>query len=340
MLEFLYEYGVFAAKAITWVVAIAVVIALVAGTASRQKRGGDKLEIEDLSADLRRQQRQLQMATANNDSERKTLKQQFKQAAKAEKKQTEVGARLYVLDFKGSMDANEVSGLSREVTGLLQLAKAGDEVLVRLESGGGVVHGYGLGAAELARLKQKGLHLTVAVDKVAASGGYMMACVAERIIAAPFAIVGSIGVVAQMPNFNKFLKGKDIDVELHTAGAYKRTLTLFGENDDEGRAKFREELEVIHHRFKDFIAKNRPALALDKVATGEHWLATDAKDLGLVDELSTSSEYLLAQSEHKRVIRLHFTPKQSLKHKLGYAAELGVSRAISKLMEAGQRPFS
>ena len=340
MLEFLYEYGLFAAKAITWVVAIGVIVALIAGTATRKKSSGDKLEIEDLSADLRRQQQQLQLATAANDNERKALKQQFKQAAKAEKKQTESIARLYVLDFKGSMDAHEVSGLSREITGLLQLAKEGDDVLLRLESGGGVVHGYGLGAAELARLKAKGLHLTVAVDKVAASGGYMMACVAERIIAAPFAIVGSIGVVAQMPNFNKFLKSKDIDVELHTAGAYKRTLTLFGENDDEGRAKFREELEVIHHRFKDFIAQNRPALALEKVATGEHWLATDAKELGLVDELSTSSEYLLAQSEHKRVIRLHFAPKQSLKHKLGKAAEMGVSRAMAKLMEAGQRPFS
>lgn len=340
MLEFVYEYGLFAAKALTWVIAIGAVVALIAGTATRQKRGGDKLEVEDMSADLRRQQQQLQLSSALNDHERKALKQQFKQAAKAEKKQGESGSRLYVLDFKGSMDAHEVTGLSREITGLLQLAKAGDEVLLRLESGGGVVHGYGLGAAELARLKAKGLHLTVAVDKVAASGGYMMACVAERIIAAPFAIIGSIGVVAQMPNFNKFLKNKDIDVELHTAGAYKRTLTLFGENDDEGRAKFREELEVIHHRFKDFIAENRPALALDKVATGEHWLATDARELGLVDQLSTSSEYLLEQSASKRVIRLHFTPKQTLKHKLGKAAEAGVSRAVVKLLEAGQRPFS
>lgn len=340
MLEFVYEYGLFAAKTLTWVIAIGVVVALIAGAATRQKHGGDKLEIEDMSAELRRQQQQLQLASALNDHERKALKQQFKQAAKAEKKQDESGSRLYVLDFKGSMDAHEVAGLSREITGLLQIAKPGDEVLLRLESGGGVVHGYGLGAAELVRLKAKGLHLTVAVDKVAASGGYMMACVAERIIAAPFAIIGSIGVVAQMPNFNKFLKNKDIDIELHTAGAYKRTLTLFGENDDEGRAKFREELEVIHHRFKDFIAENRPALALDKVATGEHWLATDAHELGLVDQLSTSSEYLLEQTASKRIIRLHFTPKQTLKHKLGKAVEAGISRAVVKLLEAGQRPFS
>ncbi|MBM7455020.1 serine protease SohB [Oceanisphaera litoralis] len=339
MLEFLYEYVLFMAKSLTWVLAIGVVVALVAGAAMRQKRGEDRLEVEDLGAGLRRQQQRLQLATAANDSERKALKQQFKQQAKDEKKAADTGPRLYVLDFKGSMDAHEVAGLSREITGLLQLAREGDEVLLNLESGGGVVHGYGLGAAELARLKAKGLHLTVAVDKVAASGGYMMACVAERIIASPFAIVGSIGVVAQLPNFNKFLKNKDIDIELHTAGQYKRTLTLFGENDDEGRAKFREELEVIHHRFKDFIAENRPALALDKVATGEHWLATDARELGLVDELMTSSDYLLAQSADRRVIRLHYQPKQTIKDKLGKAVEAGVSRGLMKLVEAGQRPF-
>ncbi|ART81508.1 protease SohB [Oceanisphaera profunda] len=340
MLDFFYHYGLFAAKTLTFVLAIGFVIALITTAATKQKRGANRLVLEDVSADLRQQSQQLQLACALNDHERKQLKQQFKAVAKADKKASDDKARLYVLDFNGSMDAHEVSGLSREITGLLQLAKAGDDVLVRLESGGGVVHGYGLGAAELARIKAHGLHLTVAVDKVAASGGYMMACVAERIIAAPFAIVGSIGVVAQMPNFNKFLKNKDIDVELHTAGAYKRTLTLFGENDDAGRAKFQEELEVIHHRFKDFIAVNRPALALEKVATGEHWLGTDALELGLVDELSTSSEYLLSQSDNKRVIRLHYQPKKNLKEKLTQAVELGISRAVLKFISAAQRPFS
>ncbi|MDP5291171.1 protease SohB [Oceanimonas sp. CHS3-5] len=338
-MEFLYEYGLFAAKALTWVAAVGVIVALIAGAAAKQKQGGDSIKVKDLSAALRRQARRLRLETAITDADRKTLKQEFKQADKVEKKQGDARSRLYVLDFKGSMDAHEVTGLSREVTSLLQLAEPGDEVLVRLESGGGVVHGYGLGAAELQRLKGHGLKLTVAVDKVAASGGYMMACVAERIIAAPFAIVGSIGVVAQLPNFNKFLKNRDIDIELHTAGEYKRTLTLFGENDDHGRAKFREELEVIHQRFKTFIADNRPNMDLEQVATGEHWLASDAKDLGLVDSLQTSSDYLLAQSTDKRIISLHFKPKQKLKDKLGKAAEAGVSRALMKLYEAGQRPF-
>ncbi len=339
MLEFVYEYGLFAAKALTWVLAIGLLLVLAAGLANRQKQAAQPLEVEDLSAALRRQQRRLQLATAGTEAARKALRQQFRQADKAEKKQPGEDTRLYVLDFKGSMDAREVHGLGQEVNALLQLARPGDEVLVRLESGGGVVHGYGLGAAELARLKAHGLGLTVAVDKVAASGGYMMACVAERIIAAPFAIVGSIGVVAQLPNFNKFLRNKDIDIELHTAGEYKRTLTLFGENDEHGRAKFREELEVIHQRFKAFIAANRPGLDLARVATGEHWLASDARELGLVDRLQTSNEYLLEQSAGRRVIRLAYKPRQGLKERLGKAAEAGVGRALMKLYEAGQRPF-
>ncbi|WP_458736122.1 protease SohB [Zobellella taiwanensis] len=338
-MEFVYEYGLFAAKALTWVLAIGLLLVLAAGLANRQKQAAQPLEVEDLSAALRRQQRRLQLATAGTEAARKALRQQFRQADKAEKKQPGEDTRLYVLDFKGSMDAREVHGLGQEVNALLQLARPGDEVLVRLESGGGVVHGYGLGAAELARLKAHGLGLTVAVDKVAASGGYMMACVAERIIAAPFAIVGSIGVVAQLPNFNKFLRNKDIDIELHTAGEYKRTLTLFGENDEHGRAKFREELEVIHQRFKAFIAANRPGLDLARVATGEHWLASDARELGLVDRLQTSNEYLLEQSAGRRVIRLAYKPRQGLKERLGKAAEAGVGRALMKLYEAGQRPF-
>lgn len=338
MWEFIFEYGLFAAKVATAVVAIGIVMALISG-AARHKRSHDQLLVEDISAQLRQQHQGLQLASASNDAERKALKAQFKQLAKQDKKAATTLPRLYVLDFNGSMDAHEVTGLSKEITGLLQLATPEDEVLVRLESGGGVVHGYGLGAAELGRIKARGLPLTVAVDKVAASGGYMMACVAPRIIAAPFAIVGSIGVVAQLPNFNKFLKNKNIDVELHTAGDYKRTLTVFGENDEQGRVKFQQELEVIHQRFKDFITSNRPELDVDRVATGEHWLASDAKTLGLVDELGTSSDYLLAQSKEKRVIQLRYQPKQTLKHKLTQAVEAGVSRSVMKLLSQAQQPF-
>ena len=131
--------------------------------------------------------------------------------------------------------------------------------MVRLESGGGLVHGYGLAAAQLVRLKDAGLTLTVCVDKVAASGGYMMACVADKVVAAPFAVIGSIGVVSQLPNFHKWLKNHDVDYEMFTAGDYKRTVTVFGENDAEDRAKYQEELEQTHALFKHFVNTYRPA---------------------------------------------------------------------------------
>ena len=105
-------------------------------------------------------------------------------------------------------------------------------------------------------------------DKVAASGGYMMACIGDRILSAPFAVLGSIGVVAQIPNLHRLLKKHDVDYEVLTAGEYKRTLTVFGENTDKGRQKFQEDLELTHVLFKDFVSRYRPQLDIDQVLGG------------------------------------------------------------------------
>lgn len=237
------------------------------------------------------------------------------------------------------MDAKEVSSLREEISAVISMAKSDDEVLVRVESGGGVVHGYGLGASQLQRLRDKGLFLTVSIDKVAASGGYMMACVAQKIIAAPFAIVGSIGVVAQMPNFNRLLKKHDVDIELHTAGQFKRTLTIFGENDDKAREKFKAELETVHQQFKQFVSEHRPRMDIDQIATGEHWLAAEAKKLGLVDELKTSDDYLLSQFENKQVIKVAYHNKKGLADRFSNAASLAVENAIYRVIETCKIPF-
>ncbi len=189
-------------------------------------------------------------------------------------------------------------------------------MLIRLESPGGVVSGYGLAAAQLQRIRDKNIPLTVCIDKVAASGGYLMACVANTIIAAPFAIIGSIGVVAQMPNFHRWLKKNNIDVELLTAGEYKRTLTLFGENTEKGRQKFQEDLEQIHSAFRHYVLENRSQLDIDKVSTGEHWLATDAFELRLVDKLATSDDYLIKKMADYQAFKLAVQPKHSLMSKL------------------------
>lgn len=251
-------------------------------------------------------------------SEQRELKKRIERDQKQRKKDNQ---RIFVLDFKGDIQASSVEHLREEITMILSTAKAGrDRVILRLESPGGLVHGYGLAAAQLARLRDAGFNLTICVDKVAASGGYMMACLAHEIIAAPFAVVGSIGVVAQMPNFHKLLKQHNIDFDVYTAGEYKRTVTVFGENTDEDRAKFESELQQTHALFKHFVEKYRPKLNVSEVATGEHWYGEDALKLNLVDELETSDAYLLSLLPKHDVYVLHSRKKPTLGEKLGLQA--------------------
>jgi serine protease SohB len=228
--------------------------------------------------------------------------------------------------------AKEVETLRKEITAILCIAKRGDEVLVKVDSGGGVVHGYGLAASQLQRIKDKGLPLTISIDKIAASGGYMMACVADKVIAAPFAIVGSIGVIAQIPNFNKLLKKNDIDFEMHTAGQFKRTLTLFGENTEEGREKFQAELEDVHVMFKEFVAQNRTNIDIDAVATGEYWYGLKAKELNLVDDIQTSDDFLMNANASFKMFTLKYASKKTVAQKLGLAMSQGIENGLSNVL--------
>lgn len=254
-----------------------------------------------------------------NILDKKTLKQKTKTQKKEDKKKKNEHIekhRIFVLTFKGDIRASEAASLSDEITAILTVTEKTDEVLVILESGGGTVHGYGYAASQLNRIKDKGIPLTVAVDKVAASGGYMMACVANKILAAPFAIIGSIGVLAQIPNFNKLLKKHNIDYEQVSAGKHKRTLTFFGENTDEDRQKLQEELEETHQLFKDFVKNHREKVDIEKIATGEHWYGTQALELNLVDELSTSDAYLCKAAKEKDIYAISYVRKKSFSEKL------------------------
>ena len=231
------------------------------------------------------------------------------------------------------MTKEEVSSLREEITAILTVATSDDEVFVRLESGGGMVHGYGLASSQLDRIRQKDIPLTISVDKVAASGGYMMACVANHIISAPFAILGSIGVIAQIPNFSKILKKNDVDFEQITAGEFKRTLTMFGENTDSAREKFAEEIEETHELFKTFVSEHRPSLDIAKVATGEHWFGLKAHELGLVDVIQTSDDYLMQASKDKKILAIKYATKKGLAEKLSKAATLSIESIFSKLWQ-------
>ena len=346
-MEFLYEYGLFVAKAVTLVVAFVVVVSTIVGVASKQKQRKRQLEIVSISEQLKDITNYAKEVLLDKNALKKLAKEQKKEAkakSKAKNKAKDQGdetekSRLYVIDFKGSMDANEVEHLREEITAILCVANKEDEVLVRLESGGGVVHGYGLAASQLQRIKEKGLKLTIAVDKVAASGGYMMACVADKLLASQFAYIGSIGVLAQLPNFNKLLKKNDIEFEQHTAGEFKRTLTVFGENNDEGRAKFKEEIEEIHVLFKDFVQSQRPDMDIDKVATGEYWPGVKAKVLGLIDDITTSDDYILSHYPAREIFSVKYAVKKNVAEKLGMSAANVVERVFMKSMNKARHWF-
>ncbi|CAH5299530.1 putative protease SohB, partial [Enterobacter cloacae] len=346
--ELLSQYGLFLAKIATVVIAIAVVAVLIVNLTQRKRQRGE-LRITRLSEQYQEMQEEMSLALLDTHQQKlwhKAQKKKHKQEAKAAKAKAKLNApqdkvtpRVYVLDFKGSMDAHEVASLREEVTAVLAVATPQDQVVVRLESPGGVVHGYGLAASQLQRLREKQIPLTVAVDKVAASGGYMMACVADNIVAAPFAIIGSIGVVAQIPNFNRFLKNKEIDIELHTAGQYKRTLTLLGENTEEGRQKFREDLNETHHLFKDFVHRMRPTLDIEQVATGEHWYGVQALEKGLVDAVGTSDDLLLNLMEGRELVGVRFTQRKRLLDRFTNSAAESADRLLLRWLQRGQKPL-
>jgi len=306
----LINYELFLSKIITWIIISAFILILF--NTIKKNKIKNKLKITLLDNDYKK--------IKNNILLSKMTKSEKKIWQKKEKnrnnKKTYKNKTLYILDFKGDVYANQVIGLREEISAILSVAEKDDAVLVRLESSGGVIHGYGLAASQLNRLRQKGIYLIVSVDKIAASGGYMMACVANYIISAPFAIIGSIGVVGQIPNFNKLLKKYNIDVELHTAGDYKRTLTMFGNNTEENRNKFCEELNITHTLFKNFIKDMRPNLNIEDVSNGEHWFGTIALKKKLVDQIGTSDDILLSKMEKYNLLNIKYTYNTKISERL------------------------
>ncbi|MFB5172442.1 protease SohB [Erwinia amylovora] len=348
-MELLSYYGLFLAKTVTVVVAIAAIAIIVTNLAMRKRAHTGQLKLTRLDENYSEMQDRMRLAKMEPPQQKlwnRERKKKDKQEAKSARQQAKSGhavnggkPTLYVIDFKGSMDAGEVSSLREEVSAVMAVAEKGDEVLLRLESPGGVVHGYGLAASQLQRLRDKNIPLTVAVDKVAASGGYMMACVADRIVAAPFSIIGSIGVVAQIPNFNRLLKRNEIDVELHTAGEYKRTLTLFGENTEQGREKFREELNETHQLFKQFVHQMRPTLDIDSIATGEHWYGQQALEKGLVDAIGTSDDLIIDHIEKHQVIGVRYARRKGMIDRFTQSATSSLERLLLRIWQRGDKPL-
>lgn len=357
-MEFLHELGLFLAQVLALLIVLVLLLLAVVALSRRHRHGdsGGQLDVRKLNDRARDFEDTLRGALLDPQVSKDEAKARRKRE-KAERKARRKAARraadaegdsaapprerpvLFVLDFNGDLRASETELLREEISAILPQLRQGDEVMLRLESPGGLVHSYGLAASQLRRLRDSGHPLTVCVDRVAASGGYMMACVADRIIAAPFAVIGSVGVVAQLPNFHRLLKKNDIDFELMTAGEYKRTLTLFGENTEPARRKFREELDDTHTLFKEFIREQRPQLDVDSIATGEVWYGIRALQQGLVDELQTSDAFIQSRLEKFDVFEVEYTERQNWQERLGVAAEAALERSVLRWWQRAQRPF-
>ena len=337
-MDFLLEYAGFLARAVTVLVVIVVVLAMMTALRSRGRtRAGELLvtSLNDFYSELKDTIELNVLDKTQLKARRKALSAQEKQDKKAGLNK----ARVFVLDFDGDIKASAADSLRHEITALLAVAQPTDEVVLRLESGGGMVHSYGLASSQLARIRDAKIPLTVCVDKVAASGGYMMACIGDKILSAPFAVLGSIGVVAQLPNIHRLLKKNNIDVEILTAGEHKRTLTMLGENTEQGREKFLQDLQTTHDLFKKFVVQYRPQLDIDAVATGEVWLGTDAREQQLVDQLQTSDEYLSKRAAEADLYALQFVQKKSLQERVGLSAGAALEHVADKGWERLQRRF-
>lgn len=334
MLDALIHLGLFAAKAI--ILFLLVLLILIAFFALLSK-GKDKLKGRLVIKNLNKKYEENAEAVLSETLSKKEHKQFLKKKKAEEKaKQKETKRKnVFVINFHGDLRASDTSSLSEEINALLSIATPDDEVLVKLESSGGMVHAYGLAAAQLMRLRAKKIPLVIAIDKVAASGGYMMASIGDKILCAPFAIIGSIGVIVQLPNFHRLLKEHHVDFEQLTAGEFKRTITMFGHNTEEGRQKLQEEIEDIHQRFKELIKEYRPQLDIQRVATGEYWLGQQALGLKLVDTIQTSDDYLFECAQQANVYEICYEVKKPLLARLTAPA----AKLHAKLTAQQRLPF-
>lgn len=320
MIEALIEYGLFFAKTATLLIALVIALTAIISLGRRDKTA-ERLLVKNMNEKYDTMRELLEYEVLDKKSLKKISKAHKKEIKAKKKEATEkIKHRVFVLNFKGDIRATAVESLREEITALLTIANQDDEVLLRLENPGGTVHEHGLAASQLLRLRQRDIPLVVAVDKVAASGGYLMASTANKIIAAPFAIIGSIGVLAQIPNFHRVLEKHGVDFEQITAGKYKRTITMFGKNTDEDRKKLKQDLEGIHDLFKSSVTAHREELDIEQVATGEHWYGQQALELKLIDELMTSDDYLLEKSKDSNIFEIQYKLKPKLGKRLGASA--------------------
>ena len=313
-MDYFYEISLFSLKALIIVIGLIAVI-LIPTIIIKKGESEDKKKKKFKLENLKDQYKRYIVHFKQKTLEKKEFKKYIKSLKKEKSENRQENGSGFVLSFKGDTMATQVEDLREEISLILEIASPKDEVILLLESRGGSVAHYGLAASQLQRLRNHNIPLTVCVDKVAGSGGYLMACVGNQIISAPFAFIGSIGVLFGLPNIHDFLKKHDISYEEITAGEYKRTLTPLGKVTEEKRKKLKEQLDLIHNQFKNFVKQYRD-IDMDQIATGETWLAEEALKKGLVDKIQCSDDYIIDRSKTRNVYKVSLKTQKSFFEKL------------------------
>ncbi|KZX82185.1 hypothetical protein A3715_00045, partial [Oleiphilus sp. HI0009] len=245
---------------------------------------------------------------------------------------------IFVLDFKGDKTASSVGSLSKEVSAILSVAKPNDEVFLRLESPGGTITGYGLASQQLIRLREAGIRLVVSVDEIATSGGYMMAAVGDRIIASPTSMLGSIGVIMEVPNFYNLLDRAGVQFHQFTAGKHKRLVSMTNKIGDAAKDQINQDLEKSHELFKNHVHTYRNSVNLESVSHGDVWSAKYCLDNKLVDDLMTSEAYLFDRASRANIFHISWDVERSFSDKLSsFAAQASINTLDKVALHYGSK---
>ena len=163
----------------------------------------------------------------------------------------------------------------------------------------------------------------------------MMAVVADRIVASRLAVIGSIGVVGQVPNVHRLLKRFDIDVLEMTAGTNKRPVSLIGPLTDQGIETFKKQLSDTHRLFRDHVHRFRPQLDIEAVSNGDIWHGVDALTHGLIDEIATSDE-MIDRARHEGdldVFSIRWRQAKNLRERLEESVSLITEKALMRALQ-------
>ena len=162
-------------------------------------------------------------------------------------------------------------------------------ILVRIDSpGGGVAPSQEIYDA-LKRAREKGKPVVASIGSLGASGGYYIACAADKIVADPGSVTGSIGVIMQFPVIRDLLRKLGIDYEVIKSGEFKDIASPLRPMTDKERRLLKEVILDVYSQFVDVVAESRglPKDSVLKIADGRILSGRQAYELGLVDTLGS-----------------------------------------------------